>query len=204
MKKLIMIATFATVSAFADVSLDLANAGTVYNQSFGEVASGSTVLLIYNSAAPTGTSGDSLTLSAEGLIDGSSEVLFGSYASTGNGAKFSGLGGVFADGDNGVADVNTGYFYLRIFDGAFGSSGYLTDSYSIGYNGSYLDNSVSNVGEAVNAGTGLPEIPTSVFGLETASEFALTETSYSVIPEPATIGLLGIAGAGLFAARRKS
>ena len=51
MKKLIMIATFATVSAFADVSLDLANAGTVYNQSFAEVASGSTVLLIYNCSA---------------------------------------------------------------------------------------------------------------------------------------------------------
>ena len=29
MKKLIMIATFATVSAFADVSLDLANAGNL-------------------------------------------------------------------------------------------------------------------------------------------------------------------------------
>ena len=29
-------------------------------------------------------------------------------------------------------------------------------------------------------------------------------TAVSVIPEPATIGLLGIAGAGLYAARRKN
>ena len=108
---------------------------------------------------------------------------------------------LYTDADVGGADINTGYIFYRVYDAA---------AASVTTSSKYAQ--FSTYGPSLDEYDALDGINTS-YGATTALQAAdLSASAYSgsgvvmdqsVIPEPATIGLLGIAGAGLFAARRK-
>ena len=66
---------------------------------------------------------------------------------------------------------------------------------ALGANTAYID---SYAGPLADLDDGVPPAPGS-----TDVTFGSTDAQWTVVPEPATIGLMGIAGVGLFAARRK-
>jgi len=105
--------------------------------------------------------------------------------------------GGYDSSDVGGADINTGYFFARIFvnNAAYGTPYYETtavnaadwmfDPTDPGNQKPYDDSIVANDG-----GSNL--------------SIAIQANSTTVIPEPGTFGLMGLAGLGLFMARRSA
>lgn len=86
--------------------------------------------------------------------------------------------------------VNVGFFYARVFEGGGAAGEYY-------YTGAAIDAS-----NWVLVGSD----PSTVYtdSVMEAGVFNIDAQGTTVIPEPATIGLMGIAGLGMFLARRKS
>ena len=95
---------------------------------------------------------------------------------------------IFANTAVGGSTIENGYIYVRIFQD---SSIDVGDLYGVG-----------NLVEGNSLTAYDSNVPSTIYS-DSFNSAALT-LSNTVIPEPATIGLLGIAGAGLFAARRKT
>lgn len=94
---------------------------------------------------------------------------------------------VYNDASVGGADINTGYLYVRIFQDSSIDAG---DLYGVG--SAVLGSSLTEYDSSV---------PSTIYS-DSFNAAPLT-LSNTVVPEPATIGLMGIAGLGMFAARRK-
>lgn len=194
MKKITtLVAAFAAATvASADISVNFAASGTGLLLAGETVPGGSTVLGAGNlvqlvwSASNTGYQSDDLDLS----LANAGETILATTTTT-FGGNFNAGSGVYGDADVGGVDINTGYFFARVFDSAapvanayfleMGIEGSSLTEYSNLDAGSVYSDSLNDIGF-------------------TAIDFQDTQ----VIPEPATIGLLGIAGAGLYAARRKT
>ena len=195
MKKITtLVAAFAAATvASADISVNFAASGTgllIEGATFPPTGStilgaGNLVQLVW-SDSNAGYQSDDLGLS---LVAAGETIL--ATTTTSIGGNFNAGSGVYGDADVGGVDINNGYFFARVFDSAapvanayfleMGIEGSSLTEYSNLDAGSVYSDSLNDIGF-------------------TAIDFQDTQ----VIPEPATIGLLGIAGAGLYAARRKT
>ncbi len=201
MKKVMAVLAIASCVgvASADIALDYWNDAGVLNGGFlGADGFGTaTAQLIWSATAPA-LDGSMFVDSAYGLNSG--EYLLqtvntsAGYAGTWSDQASSLSGLLFGDSDVGGSDINTGYLYVRFYDDAFG-------------NGSYgLVQAIDVSGSLTEFDALTPSTTYSSNGLlgGTIVDAAGTAGQFEVVPEPATIGLMGIAGLGMFLARRKA
>ena len=98
----------------------------------------------------------------------------------------------FTDAEVGGADVNTGYFYARIFErGTVAPGDFFLEMGIQGPTLTEFDPLVAPSTYSLNMGLDVAEV-------------WIDSQGTTVVPEPATIGLMGIAGLGLVLARRKA
>ena len=145
---------------------------------------------------------DLLYVGANGAIDAvtgagggafGDDVLLGTFNFTNNGGTFD-ADAYFTSGEIQSADSSvTGASDYNVFGRIYQSS-------SAAVNTWYYEGSIA---ATPNVTLGTTPAPIST-GYQIDVGGTATAFNQQVIPEPATIGLLGIAGAGLFAARRKT
>jgi hypothetical protein len=193
MKKLIMAIVAVTTIAQADISVNYFTAYGFTDVSNGADAlfldTGETALVQLINAGANATA-DAVTDAGAGMFG--DDTLISSFTYTASAtpvADFTGYAyeaarSVTSSGISGGANI-----FARIYQDSTAGVGSL-----------YYDGAVVFAVDA-NPPAGTPPAPTSYnFGGNTGTDVA---DFASVIPEPATIGLLGIAAAGLFTARRK-
>ena len=195
MKKTLVMSLAAMVAmcSVADIAIEWkSGANSVGNQAGDNlIGSGTYAALVWSAGAPT--------LATAFAPDGTSanEFLLNSTITTGLGGGFLIGGAVYDDSAVGGADINSGYFFTRIFDTA-------TVTVSSYYSQGGVE--IPTLNEAYDAeGLPTPAYATLVYdGAAAAPVFGQTVNEVvSVIPEPATLGLLGVAGLGMFLARKK-
>jgi len=104
---------------------------------------------------------------------------------------WAGFGGIYTSADVGGADINVGFFFTRVYE-ATGAGGEM-----------FVDVALGDAADFVYSATD----PLTTFtdnGLGGAPAWIDQNGTTVVIPEPATLGLMGIAGLGMFLARRKA
>ena len=181
MKRIYIVLTICLTSLISnsDIAIDLANSA---GYSATDDGTGQYYIMLVANDSGAATFVDLNFL-------GAGDYLLASYTTQ------AGLAGTF--GSQGVgtyATPGSGNVIIRIFD--LGAA----------------DGDVGSAWEIGNASVGFTEYdslnPGTIYSTDglVSSPFTLgtSGTAVNVIPEPATIGLLGIAGAGLYAARRKT
>jgi hypothetical protein len=195
MKKVLIaaVAVMAVGAVVADISIDwksgtggaVIDAGGAYPAGpyLGE---GAVVQLIW-STTPAVTAGGAYPVLGGALL--ADEVQLDISATVGGfGQGFAG-GGIYGNADVGGLDVNSGYFYTRIHQRQGQSGDFFLDIPG-----------ASPVLTEYN-----PQDTGSVYSDDVlAGLFNIDGNGTTVIPEPATIGLMGIAGLGMYLARRKT
>lgn len=190
MKKIAMIATAVMIAGVtvADLSIDWrSQVGAIAETDGGsDWLVGSTIQLIWSSSAAITTSG-AYDLAA---LEAANSFYVLSTEVTGANSTWSGFGGTYSNSDVGGNDINTGYFYTRIFQSTGAAGEYFID-YSMGLGADYVyDAQVTDTiyGDNVTpAGTGnwIGDNGTTV-----------------AVPEPATIGLFGLGALSAWFIRR--
>ena len=187
---MIMVAMVAGIaSADLSISWDSGAAGAIYDVGgsggAGPFVEGALVQLIWSTTPGITVAGDyallgGATLADEWELDNS---LTGAY-----GQGFSG-GGIYADAAVGGNDISTGYFYTRVFQSA-ASAGE-----------SFLDIAGASPALAVYD----PQTASTTYGDPVlVAAYNIDANTTTVIPEPATFGLMGVAALGMFLARKKA
>ena len=191
MKKMLTIVAFVAAAsvASADFNINTFSSFGIYNADgtagiLPSTSSSALVQLVYAG----GTGIDTGAVQLDGSTVGGDDVVVASTVWSGSGSAFedyaAGTYGTLTGAYQGAGDV-----YVRIFDSATLNAG---DRYYVGHLFTAADQ---------NLGATPPPTPES-YDLGQGADLQLA--SGTVVPEPATIGLLGIAGIGLFAARRKA
>lgn len=108
------------------------------------------------------------------------------------------LAAVYGGADVGGADINTGYFFTRVFETATADAG------TAFYDTARVDASAWVYDNLVPGSTYSQEFLENNTPYAAGGSLDVNANGTTVIPEPATIGLMGIAGLGMFLARRKS
>ncbi len=191
MKKIIALLVLVSVANIASAdSIDVAfeNLGAQFTVD-GTVGANVTVQLVYN----LGVIGLTTDVSGSNFGDqilsefNTTDLYNGTWSDLGN------MGGVY--------DLGTlmGYLSVRIFN---------VDDMGVGALYWQYDLDTDGVLMAFSATDTASTYKTDLNGLQGAEEVSITGGSFldangTVIPEPATIGLMGIAGLGMFLARRK-
>jgi len=189
MNKITTIAVVAMIAgaACADLSVEWrSQTGAIAETDGGtDFLVGSTIELIWspNDAITTAGAYDLVALeAANSFYVLSSEV-------TGANSTWSGFGGVFDNTLIGGNDINTGFFYTRIFQND-GSAGENFMDYSMGAGASFVFNSLDAAttfkDNVTPAGTGN----------------WIGDNNTTVVPEPATIGLFGLGALSAWIIRR--
>ena len=173
--------------ASADLSVDWKSgtAGAIYDiggSGAGPFVEGAVVQLIW-STTPSVTTAGEYDLAALG-----DEWLLISGLTSTYGQGFAGSG-VWSDADVGGNAIKDGYFYTRVFQKDASAGEFFLD---LAENGTPLSeynstDPTTTYSDAVLAGV-----------------YNIGDNATTVIPEPATFGLLGVAGLGLFLARKKA
>ncbi len=200
MKKIKKISIFVVAvccvasSASADISVGFQGAAPV-SDDVGVITSGFVAKLIWSPYAPS-----ILEVNTTGLAEG--EIALVTYfgytpgifdaTSLNNGFTY-----IFEDSDVGGMDVNAGYIFARLFH---------TSGEVISVGDDYLQMSLTSV----DSGTlptytnpdGTKNTPFYTASI-TSAPILITADGLQVVPEPATLGLMGVAGLGMFLARRK-
>ncbi|QBG47630.1 PEP-CTERM sorting domain-containing protein [Verrucomicrobia bacterium S94] len=182
MKKVVTIAVAALAVgvATADLSIDWRSlaGGVTAPEGAPNYLVGSTIQLIWSPDGAQTISGGYEVIGGA-LLPG--EVLLDSGI-TGENSSWTGLGGIY------VGDYTGGEFFTRIFE-SDGADGEFFLDIPMGDGDDFVyDPSVLNTTFSDNTFTGVLNI---------------NQNGTYVVPEPATIGLMGIAGLGMFLARRK-
>jgi hypothetical protein len=195
MKKTMAVLMVVAVAgvASADLAVNAKNQTPLVREGFTEVGpgqgleAGAYVQLLW-SADNTGYQSDDLN---DSLLNAGEYLLREGYA--GNVGLFNLTSDpAFTSADVGGADINAGYFYARVFERGTVAPGDF-----------FLEMGIT--GPTLTAYD--PLVPTSTYSFNMGAD--LTEVwidaqGTTVVPEPATIGLMGIAGLGLVLARRKA
>ena len=174
--KLIAVLIFSTsMGASATISVDWTTYGTIYlNDGTTPLPIGSIAQLIW-SPDPT----ISEFSPTDALIPDSSEVLLLQIATTDPGAIYYGVTS-FIESDYGLSDTNyfaDGYVYMRVFD-------YLLTNGTPTPGTQYGEGPNPTVtGSVPSQHTAIPPLPTTV---------DITDGNYFIIPEPASMAIMGV------------
>lgn len=209
MKKLIIIA--AVVAAIAGVAkADLAvkwfNDQIIVDDGSGGLADGALVQLLWSATGIQTSGGGGFAVQGGALLQG--EYLLAQTTTFGSGGAtppdfglWAPTQGIWFNSDVGGADINSGFFFTRIFnaDGALGET--FLDTGEVDASAWVYDDGTGKVPPVPDPNTiyQLNAIPGPAF-----STVLLDTNGSTVIPEPATVGLMGIAGLGMFLARKKA
>jgi hypothetical protein len=182
----ILIGIAVASAAVADLAVDFKTTAPLYQAGDlggAYLASGSLGLLVWS---PTDTSGAN-GVGLDGLVSG--EFSLGLFSSVNAGIFSAGVGS-YTDAEVGGADINSGYFFARLFENsAIGEGDYYI---AVGLQSPTLTEYDA-------------QIPSTIYSDSlNSSAAAIDAQNLQVVPEPATIGLMGVAGLGMFLARRKS
>jgi hypothetical protein len=196
MKKILVITTIIMTAAmsFGDLAIAWNNNGSgtvpvLDSTGLAVLPAGNYATLIWSATAPS----KATTL----LVDGtavSGEQLLASTQTQSTGGFINGGATKYTDADVGGADINNGYFFTRIFDTVTPTTGgYYAQNTAIG----------STLVEAP-AGILPPNLTHGVDGYSDPafSTFGPVDTQYTVVPEPATIGLFGLGALSAWIIRR--
>lgn len=176
-------------SVSADLSIAFqSNAGPVYENGGSiagpYVADGSLVQLVWNSTSTYGNAG------VGGAAGANEIILQTTVTDSGYGFWAAMPNALFVNADVGGANINSGYFYARIFNQASPLAG-----------GNYGDTAMIDASLwNYDSGAVTPD-PSKIYAQNFVSASGL-EANKSVIPEPGTIGLVGAACLGLVMIRR--
>jgi hypothetical protein len=185
MKKIAIIALVAMIAgiASADLSVDWkSESGAVTGSDGGtDYLVGSTVQLIWSSSAAITAAGgyDLAALQSAGA--------FYVLDTTTTTPIWTGVGGIFGNADVGGNNINSGYFYTRVFQ----SSGALGEY--------FLDIPMAAGGDYVYSATD----PATTYSTDVVSGTPwVGANGTTVVPEPATIGLFGLGALSAWIIRR--
>ncbi len=188
MKKLLaaLIASIVSVSAFADIAVELKNQsseGFVYQPGGVTFVDQALYQLIWTPATPAQQAG------IGGAVGANEYLLDWLVTTSGQRGLFSTHGVIsYADSDVGGNDINAGYFFVRVFDNAAtGEGDYYLQQYVQGPSLTLYDQQVASTVYSTAVGD--------LGG-------TLDSQGYQVIPEPAVASLVCIFGVGTLFARR--
>ncbi len=192
MKKVMAMLVAATVAgvATADIAVDFQNNGGAYTDS-GLYNEAYTVQLVWNATGIQTQVGTDLL--------GAGDVVLATANTTAGFAGTFNLGSIVkGDADVG-GNVLAGYLSVRVFDDAQTSVGEFGALYALDDDGALteFDSLVASTTYVTDPLSGGPLVGGA---MPTAAGAGAVE----VIPEPATLGLMGIAGLGMFLARKKA
>jgi hypothetical protein len=192
MKKVIAVTMAAMVAgiAAADLSIDwqAGTAGAIYDVggsgATGPFVEGGVVQLIWSLSPAVTAPGQYDVLGGAMLAD---EYLLLQDVTAAFGQGWGGSG-IWANSDVGGNDISAGYFYTRIHQGAGAAGDFFVD--------------VAQTAPVL--ATYSATDPSTTYSDPVLGIFNVDANGTTVIPEPATIGLMGIAGLGMYLARRKT
>jgi len=198
MKKIVILICITMIASFgiADLAINWKNTSKgIYDVggsgSTGPFITDGLAQLIWSpTGIQTGTPG-AYNVVGGALLPG--EILLTSTFTTPNYGFWSSVDDIYTNADVGGANINTGKFFTRIFQDHNASAGVF-----------FID-----VGE-VDASAwvynpGPPADPQTVYGDNAVpATTTINANNTAVIPEPGTFGLMGLAGLGLFMARRSA
>lgn len=196
MKKIVVASVAAMLcgAAFADISVDLKNDAAIFTDIAGEsgvMVDSAKIQLVWNASAPAAVPGEVL----QGSLLAVGDVILDTFLTTsgyaGTWSDLVGKGGLFSDTDVG-GNILAGYLTVRVFD-----------SNNLVAGDKYLQFNVDVDGSLTAFDLTVPATTYQTLSAITASDFASSDYIIQV-PEPSTIGLLGVAGFGIFLARRKT
>ena len=178
--------------ASADLSVDFFNGKVGVQDGAGNFLVGTTIQLIWSptEAITGGGSYDVTPLAIRGESDGEDGFVLATGVTESHGT-WAPISGLYTSVDVGGANINTGYFYARIFNN--NTSDFVDFAMGEGANYVYSSTDTSTT-YSENAIPGAPNT------LIYTNQNATTTT----VPEPGTFGLMGLAVLGLFMARRSA
>jgi len=178
--------------ASADLGVSFYNNQVGVQDGAGNFLVGTTMQLIWSPTEAITVAGlyDVTPLAIRGESDGEDGFVLAT-GSTENYGFWSTMDGLYTSTDVGGANINTGYFYVRVFNN--NTSDFVDFAMEEGANYVYSSTDTSTT-YSENA---IPGPNSSVIN---TNQNATTTT----VPEPGTFGLMGLAGLGLFMARRSA
>ena len=196
-KLLIALVAMATTVAFAEIAIEWnSNSDRLGNSTFtAYLPTGMYATLIWSATVPTAET----SLLPTGIAETGEYLLASTLTATqGGGINAGGIAFTYSDAVVGGADINSGYFFTRIFDTVVPAN-----------NNYYYQGEAT--GNALVA-SGVPADLAKIYGdslmLGNGTTSAIIDgpyavnTQYTVVPEPATIGLFGLGILGAWFARR--
>jgi len=185
-KTLVILAAIATAGiASADISAALSNSGGIHTVA-GGYGGQFLVQLVYSAGATASTDASGYDIDVLNIAGGQAgETILASLTTSAGYAGTWGPGAATA-----YAQSTAGSLTVRVFDAA-----------DMGVGSTFLSFDI-DVDGALTTYDALT--PSTIYNTDGLLGGEIQGTSHAVIPEPATLGLMGVAGLGMFLTRRKN